>query len=123
MNDQEMQVALVANGTLPVAIVGCGENFALIRMDVSADDLHAAIAAARADAKGKGQEYIFAGIMAVINNQAVARCNPGLDAMRVALNAAFAYAQLVADRLKQTPKDDFVQFAERLWSLEDPRKD
>lgn len=117
MNDQEL---LVTKGDTAVAVIsrGRGEGFMFIRLDVGPYALDAVIA----DAHAKGFDT-FAGAMAVVNGQAVARCNPGLDNMRVMMAAAFEYARLVADRLQTQPKDDFVEFAERLWSLEDPRTD
>ena len=78
----------VVDGAVPCAVVGRGEDFMLIRMDVSPDDLAAAIAAGHADAKAKGQEYLFAGVMATVDGQAVCKCQPGLDAMRVMMHAA-----------------------------------
>ena len=112
MNAQEL---LVSKGDLAVAVVGREEDFRLIRLD---GDLDAAIAEARTEGCNG---YFFAGVFAVVNGQAIANCEPGLNAHRVMLAAVFEYARQVTDRLKQQHAGDAVEWLNRLHSIEDPR--
>lgn len=116
-NDQEMQVALIASGDHAVAVVGRGasEAFRFIRTD---GDVAAAIAAALMEGFDT-----FAGVMATVDGQAVARCNPGLDNMRTMVAAAFQYARLVVDRLKQQQAGDEVEWLGALYRLPDTRSE
>lgn len=118
MSMHDAQVALVSAGDMAVAVVGRGENFALIRMD---GDINAAIEAARAEAEKKGQEYIFCGVMGMVNGIATARREPGLDAMRVVEAAFLSYARMVVDELKVRQRDDSLEWLEDLYALPDTR--
>ena len=115
MNAQEL---LVSKGSFAVAVIGRGEDFRLIHLD---GDVDAAIAEARAEGYGKDNGHFFAGVFAVVNGQAIANCEPGLNAHRVMLAAVFEYARQVTDRLKQQHAGDAVEWLNRLHSIEDPR--
>jgi len=115
MDSQEL---LVSNGELPAAVVGSGEDFRLIHLD---GDVDAEIAEAHAQGYGKDNGHFFAGVFAVLNGQAVANCEPSLNAHRVMMAAVFEYARQVADRLKQLGAGDAVEWLNRLHALEDPR--
>lgn len=115
MPDEQEQ--LVSVGEMPVAVVGSGEDFRLIRLE---GDMDAAIAEAHAEGYGKDYGDFYAGVFAVVNGHAIAKCQPGLNAMRVMVAAAFEYGRLVADRIEQRAGDG-VAWLNSLHALEDPR--
>lgn len=115
MDSQEL---LVVNGELPVAVIGCGEDFRLIRLD---GDVDAAIAEAHAEGYSKDSGVIFAGVFAVVGGRAAAKWEPGLAAVRVMMNAAFAYTRMVADELKEQKRGESAEWLQRLWEIPDTR--
>jgi hypothetical protein len=108
------QEQLVFNSEIAVAVLGRAGEFVLIHLDDAIEDAMAA-----AIAKGYG----YCGTLAVVKGQAAAKCEPDPDSVYTMMHAALAFVQQVADRLKQPPEGDAVQFLEHLYALEDPRRE
>jgi hypothetical protein len=104
---------LVFDSEISVAVMGRGGEFVLIRLDGGIDE------AATEDAARKG--YAYCGVLGVKDGQAGAKCEPNPDAIYTCLLASLAFAQLVADRLKQKPKGDGAEWLARLFELPDTR--
>jgi hypothetical protein len=104
---------MVMESEVSAAVLGKAGEFILVDLGGETD-------AAMESAHARG--FSYCGVFAVVNGQATARSEPDADATLTMLYAGLAFAHLVADRLTPPqPKDDFTQFAERLWSLEDLR--
>ena len=71
------------------------------------------------DAASRG--FKFVGVLAVINGHAAARCEPGMGASYTMMHASLAFAQQVADKLKDRQQGDSVDWLRRLWTLPDTR--
>jgi hypothetical protein len=105
---------LVFESDACVAVLGRGTSeFVLVDLDEPYDE-----AAAKELVK---RGYGYCGCMAVRNGQAAARCQPDGESMQVMLLASFAFAQMVADRLKAAPKGDAAEWLQRLHDLPDTR--
>lgn len=98
-----------------VCVLGKGEDFVLVPVsgDASSGETLCEYAAARG--------FSYCGCMGVVNGKAAAKSLPDLDSAFTMMHAAFAFASLAADRLKRPEGGDFVEWANRLWSLPDPR--
>ena len=106
----DSQERLVWNSDFAVGVLGSGEQFVLIPLkggDASTVD------ALKQDAFGKG--YGYCGVLAVVDGEAQAKCEPDLSAVYTMMYAGLAFAHLVTDRIRQNRADDFVRFAAGLY--------
>jgi hypothetical protein len=109
----DAQEQLVMEGEISVAVLGKGAEFVLIELQGEIDE------DATDAAREKG--YTYCGVLGVKDGTAGAKCEPHPDCVFTMMHAALAFAQLVADRLKQKPKGDGVAWLQRLFELPDTR--
>jgi hypothetical protein len=109
----DAQEQLVMEGEISVAVLGKGAEFVLIELQGDIDE------AATSQAREKG--YAYCGVLGVKDGTAGAKCEPNPDAVYTMMHAGLAFAQLVADRLKQKPKGDGAEWLAALFALDDPR--
>jgi hypothetical protein len=109
----DAQEQLSRDSEISVAVLGKAKEFVLIRIDGPIDE------AARATAVERG--FAYCGVMGVKDGQAGVICEPFSDAAYTMMHAAIAFGAQVAERLREKPKGDSVEWLERLWQLPDPR--
>lgn len=107
--DEQEQLAF--DSEIAFGVLGRAGEFTLIPLAGDEDG------ALTVEAFARGHRYC--GVLAVVDGQAAAKCEPDMDAVYTMMHAGLAFAQMVADRLK--PKNDFVRFAEGLFRLSDTR--
>src|SRR5258708_13337164 len=103
---------LVFDSEISVAVMGRGGEFVLVRLDGGIDET------ATEEAARKG--YAYCGCLGIKDGVPGAKCEPDPDCVYTMMHAGLAFAQLVADRLKQKPKGDGVECLTRLFALPDP---
>jgi len=109
----DAQEQLILESEIAMGVLGKGDEFILVPLD-------GPIEAATMVAVARG--FVYSGTFTVTKHgESAALFEPDLESAHVMLCASFAFARLIADRLRPQSKDDFAQFAERMWSLEDPR--
>jgi hypothetical protein len=110
------QQQLVSDSAFSVCVLGRGQEFVLVPLDRDIDSATTKMVTEKC--------FIPCGVMGILKTgEARAAVAPGMDAesLTIMMRAGLVFAQLAADRLRPTPKDDFVQFAESLFALEDER--
>jgi hypothetical protein len=100
-------------------LLGSGEEYVLI-------DLTKTLPQDVVDA-AKQRDYLFAGVIAMVDGRAVAKRNPnltveaGAEASEVMLLATATFARRVAERIRRERGGDFAQFVTTLMELPDTR--
>ncbi len=115
---QESQRQLIRESEFTVVVLGKGEDFVLLRCNGNDDDSD--VAEAR-DAGERGMR--FCGVLALTQDgQLKADIDPrNISAVYTMTFARLAFVHLVADRLKQKPKGDGVEWLTRLFVMPDTR--
>jgi len=109
----DAQEKLAWDGELSAAVLGRGEDFTLVFLDGPINEV------ATANATGRGFEYC--GVLAVVDGQCHAMCEPHPGAVYPMLHASLAFAQQVAHKPKPEQSGDSVDWLRRLWNLPDTR--
>jgi hypothetical protein len=112
--DAHEQLAWDSEAGVSVAVLGKGEDFVLISLDGQIDE------AATATALAKG--FSYCGVLGIKNGQAAVKCEPDSNAVYTMMHAALAFAAQVAERLREKPKGDAVEWLESLYRLPDTRE-
>jgi hypothetical protein len=106
---------LILDSEIAMAVLGAAGDFVLIGLGPD-DEIEAAMATA------VKRGFSYCGVLVVTKDgQAAAKCEPDMDSISTCLKAALAFAHVVADRLKQPPKGDGVEWLKKLHELRDPR--
>lgn len=82
-------------------------------------DLGGEIDTAMQAAQARGLRYM--GVLSIARGVATANCEPDPEAIASVTSAAAIFGAQNVGRLRLPQQDDFLEFAERLWSLDDPR--
>jgi hypothetical protein len=82
-------------------------------------DLGGEIDSAMQAAQARGLRYM--GVLSIARGVATANCDSDPEAIATLMSAAIVFGAQNAGRLRPPQQDDFLEFAERLWSLDDPR--
>ena len=111
----DAQEQLVWDGQFSAAVLGKGSDFALI----SLEDEERIDGPALQEAIAKGFRYC--GVMAVVNGQAAARCEPDPDSVLTMMHAAFAFARIAAEHIKTATAAKSAAWLQQLFELPDSR--
>jgi hypothetical protein len=105
----DAQETLVFNSTVTAAVLGRGEQFALVYLPYS-----------QAEAFQYGKEgFRYAGVVGLLNGKVEIVSEPDLEARILTLLAALRFAQ---DLIPSAANDDSVEWLTKLHALEDPRE-
>lgn len=71
-----------------------------------------------------GKDYILAGVLAVVDGQIEAKCQPDVNSIYTMMRASLAFAVMVVDRLRQPqPQGDSAEWLQQLFKIPDPRNE
>ena len=104
---------IVWDGEVAAAVLGKGEDFALLFLNGPLDD------ATTKNALDRG--FSYCGVLGIIDGRCAVKCEPRPDAALTMMHAALAFAQQVAELLR--PRGDSVEWLDALYCLLDTRND
>lgn len=110
----DVQEQLVWESEVSAAVLGNGEEFVLIRLDINEECEQAAIE--RAISKG----FVYCGVLGFKNGHAAVRCGDDPGAIYTIAHASVAFAHVIAQHLRRQ-QGDAVDWLESLHSLPDTR--